>query len=75
MFDIVLVTDPVEDVMESIFMPLLMGELDAIISQDGVDCVGHGFDQIAQELRGIHLSSFVMEFVEGELDVRLTLPR
>lgn len=64
--DIILVTDPVEDVVGGIFIALLIGELDAIIGEDDVDAVGHGGDQIAQELGGIHLSGFVIEFDEGK---------
>lgn len=35
--DLVFVADPVEDMMESVFMARLIGELDAIIGQHGVD--------------------------------------
>lgn len=38
MLDIIFFTVPVEDVMEGILMLLLIGELDAIIGQDGVGC-------------------------------------
>ena len=73
MLDTVLVADPVEDVIEGIFMPLLIGKLNAVVAgagrwlgQNSMDGVGYGFDQIAQELRGIHLSGFGIEFNEGK---------
>ncbi len=37
MLDIVVITTPVEDVMEGIFMPFLIGELDAVICQNRMD--------------------------------------
>ena len=39
-FDVVLVADPVEDVVEGIFMVRHVGELDAVIGQHGVDGIG-----------------------------------
>ena len=45
--DLMFVTDPVEDVVEGIFVVRHIGELDAVIGQHGVDCIGHSSDQIA----------------------------
>jgi hypothetical protein len=67
MLDAVIVADPVEDVLEGISVAGPVGELDAIIGQDGMNGVRHGRDQIAQELSGIHLTGFGIEFCEGEL--------
>lgn len=67
MLNAVLVTHPVEDVMEGIFMPLLIGELDAVVRQNRMDGIRNCFDQIAQELGCIHLSGFGIELNEGKL--------
>lgn len=50
MLNAVLVADAVEDVIAGIFIPLLIGELDAIICENGLDAVRDCLDQIAQEL-------------------------
>jgi hypothetical protein len=65
--DAVLVADPVKDMVEGIFMPGVVGELDAIISEYGVDGVGHGCDQIAQELSRDDLAGLLMQFDEREI--------
>ncbi len=46
MLDIVLVTNPVDDVMEGNFMPLMVGELDAIAPTEGMS--GSGRDSGAR---------------------------
>ena len=48
MVDLMLAADPVEDVLEGVNVPLVVGEPDAIIGQHDVDPVGHGSDQVAQ---------------------------
>jgi hypothetical protein len=50
MLDAVVIADPVEDVLEGISITGPISELNAIIGQDGMNGVGHGRDQIAQEL-------------------------
>jgi hypothetical protein len=75
MFDVMLVTDPVEDVVEGVFVMRHVGELDApfgkaqdrIISQHGVDGIRHSSDQVAQELGGGRLPGFPVQLDEGEL--------
>lgn len=67
MLDAVIVADPVEDVLEGISITSPVGELNAIIGQDGMNGVGHGRDQIAQELGGIHFAGFGIELSECEL--------
>jgi hypothetical protein len=47
--------------------PAARGELDAVVGQHGVDAVGHGLDQVAQEPGGLHLPCAVHEADEGEL--------
>ena len=65
--DAVLSADTIEDVFEGISIPLAIRELDAIIGEDGVDEVGDGRDEIAQELGRDHLSGFVVQFDKGKL--------
>jgi hypothetical protein len=44
--DVVLVTDPIEDVLDVPDVLLASGKLHAVISQHGVDEVGDDFDQV-----------------------------
>ncbi len=39
--DLMLLADPVKDVLEGINVPFVIGELDAIVRQHDVDFVGH----------------------------------
>ncbi len=55
-FDVVLIADPVEDMVEGVLVVRHVGELDAIIGEHGVDGIRHGSDQVAQELGGDHLT-------------------
>jgi hypothetical protein len=45
-FDAVLVADPIEDVVESVFVTDLVGELDTGVGQHRVDGVGNRRDEI-----------------------------
>lgn len=65
--DAVLVANPVEDVVERIFVTRVIGELDAVVRQHRVDGVGNRCDQIAQELGRDHLARLLVEFGVGEL--------
>lgn len=56
-FDVVLIADPVEDMVEGVLVVRQVGEPDAIIGEHGVDGIRHGSDQVAQELGGDHLAS------------------
>jgi hypothetical protein len=47
----VLLADAVNDLVERGLLALPVGELHAVVRQDGVDLVGHGSDQAAQEWR------------------------
>lgn len=67
MLDAVLVAEPVEDVVEGVFVMRHVGELDAIVGQHGVDGLRHGSDHIAQELGGEHPACFQLQFHKGEL--------
>lgn len=67
MLDAVFVADPIEDVMEGVFVACLIGELDAVIGQHRMDRIGDGRDQVAQELGSDHLACFPMQFDKGEL--------
>lgn len=65
--DFMLVADPVEDVVEGIFVVHHIGELDAVVSEHGVDRVRNRCDQVAQELGRDHLASLLVQFDESEL--------
>lgn len=68
MLNTVVVADPVEDMVESIPIGGAVGELDAVVSQDVMNCVRHCCDDIAQELGRVHLASFDGECSESELE-------
>ncbi|EZQ13534.1 hypothetical protein CF98_27020 [Halopseudomonas bauzanensis] len=65
--DAVLIAGSIEDVVEPIFVTGVVGELDAVVRQHGVDGVGELRDEIAQKLGCIHLAGFGIELSEGEL--------
>ena len=44
-----------------------VGELDAIVGQDGVDCIGHRRHETMQEISGNPARRRVMQFGVGEL--------
>lgn len=58
--DVIFVADPVEDMVKGVFVPLLVGELDAVVGENRVNFVGYCDDQVPQELGGDHLSGFVV---------------
>ncbi len=64
--NLMLAADPVEDMLEGINVPIMIGELDAIIRQHDVEPVGHGGDEIAQEGCCCHFSGLLMQFHENE---------
>ena len=73
--DVMLVADPVEDMVDGVFVVRRVGELDApfgeaqdrIVSQHGVEGIRHSRDQVAQELGGGRLPRFPVQLGEGEL--------
>jgi hypothetical protein len=65
--DPMFVADAVEDMNEGIAMAFLVGELDAVVGQHGVDGIGNGGDQIAQELRRGHFAGLLVQFGIGKL--------
>ena len=65
--DAVVVADPIEDVMERIFVTGLVGKLDAIVGEYRVDGVGHSRHEVPQELRGNHLAGLLVQLGVGEL--------
>ena len=64
--DPVVFTDPVEDVLKRMGVFLAVGELDAVVRQDGMDPVGDRRDQVAQELGGGHLTGLLLQPRESE---------
>ena len=65
--DAVLGADPIEDMVESVFVAGPVGELDAVAGQHRVDGVGNRRDQVPQELGRDHLARILVEFGIGEL--------
>ncbi len=65
--DAVLVADPIEDVVERVFVTDMVGELDAVVCQHRMDGVGNRRNEIAQEPGCDHLACLLMEFGIGEL--------
>ncbi len=54
------------DMLEGAVVALSIGELDTVISEDGVNFIGDGVDQVSQELRRHQFPSLVVELSEGE---------
>ena len=65
--DAVLCANPVEDVDEGVLVTGPIGEPDAVVGRHRVDAVGPGQDQVAQELRRLHLAGAFDKADEGEL--------
>ena len=53
--------------VDGVAVPGLLGELDAIVSENGVDVIGHGFEQVLQELPGRLSVGCRNELGDGEL--------
>ena len=64
--NLMLAADPVEDVLEGINMPIMIGELD-VVGQNDVEPVRHDRDQVTQEGCGGHLPGLLVQFHESEL--------
>ncbi|KAA2212451.1 hypothetical protein F0Q34_14045 [Pseudoroseomonas oryzae] len=62
-----LVADPIEDVLDVPGILLERDELDAVVDQHGVAAVGNGLDEVAQDVRRLHLFSALDETDGGEL--------
>jgi hypothetical protein len=81
--DLMLATNAVEDVLEGVDVPVVMGEPDAIVRQNNVGPVGHGGDEVAQEGSGNHLPGLRMQFdisklrcpVDGDEQVKFAFGR
>ena len=55
-----------KDVLEGVSVALSIDELNTVISEDGVNFIGDGVDQVSQELRRHQFPSLVVELSEGE---------
>ena len=81
--DLMLAADAVEDVLERVNVPFVVGELDAIVGQHDVNGVRHGSDQVAQEIRRGHFPGLLVQFdidklggaVDGDEQVKLAFRR
>jgi hypothetical protein len=65
--DSVLVAHAVEDMLAVPNVLLAWRELDAVVGQYRMDEVGHGQDQVTQELGGLHLAYTLHKTNKGEL--------
>jgi hypothetical protein len=59
--------DTVKEVFRGLSILFSMGELDAVVCQDGMDGVRQRFLKMAQELRGLRFPGHVLQFDAGEL--------
>lgn len=67
MLNLMFAADAIKDVLECVNMPVMIGELNAVIGEDDVEPVGHGSDQVAQERSSGHLPGFWMQLDIDEL--------
>ena len=67
MLDVMLVADAVEDVLAVVDVLSAWCELNAVVCEHGVDAVRHRLDEVAQELRCLHLAGALHEPHEGKL--------
>lgn len=67
MLDAILVADAIEDMAEIMDISRAIGELDAVVRQHGMDCIGDSLNQIAQELGCGHLACLLVPFDIGKL--------
>ena len=63
---LMLAADPVEDVLEGLYVPIMIGELDAVIGEHDVEPVGHGGDEIAQYGSYGHFPGLTVQFNESK---------
>jgi len=81
MFNVAFSTNPIKDVLRGTAIIGAVRELDTVIRQHRMYAVGHGLNQIAQELRGCHLTGSGMQFgectlgsaINGNEEIKLTL--
>lgn len=67
MYNGMFIADPCKDVFEGILIPFPVHELDNVIGEHGVDVVGHGSDEVAQELRRGGLDGLRVQLGIGKL--------
>lgn len=67
MLNAILVADAIEDMAEIMDIARAIGELDAVVRQHGMDCIGDSLNQIAQELGRRHLACVLEQFDIGKL--------
>jgi len=65
--DFVFAAYAIEDMFERHGVRGSFGELNAVVGQDRVDLVRACLDQMAQELRGVHLAGLFVKLDEDEL--------
>ena len=73
--------NPIKNVLEGEAVALVIGKLNAIVSQNRVNDIGNSGDEIAHELCGQQLAHFLMKFdkdklarlVNGDKEIELSL--
>jgi hypothetical protein len=65
--DAVLLAHTGKDMLEGILIPLAVGELQAVVRQDGVDLLGYDVDEVTQELRRDGLDGLRVQLGIGKL--------
>jgi hypothetical protein len=53
--------------IDGIAVPQLLGELEAVVRENGIDLIGHGFEHVLQELPSSAPASFFYELGHSEL--------
>jgi hypothetical protein len=66
-FNVRFTANPVKDMLKGVPVRLSVGELNAVIGQDGMNDIRNGLLEIAQELGCLHFSGLWMQLDKGEL--------
>lgn len=61
MLDIIFEADAIKDMRECIPIRFAVGERDAIVGEESMDCIRHSSEKVAQELCRFHLSVLLLQ--------------
>jgi hypothetical protein len=64
--DAILLADALKDMLKGVDIALAVGELPAVIGEHGVELVGDGGHQVAEELGGDHVVGFFVQLGIGK---------
>jgi hypothetical protein len=65
MVDARLLTDAIKDLLTGVDIALAVGEWDAVIGQHGMNLLGHGGDQVPEDLSRNHVVGWFMQLSSG----------